>query len=305
MATDFCIKGNIAIITGAADGIGKGVCYKFAKEGCHLALVDINSKKLNKVSNDLKSLYPSLNIHGFICDVSNEKSIHELVNKIKHSFNTDRIQILFNNAGIWYDEILYGDINTLRKTMDINVWSMIYTTKAFKQMLLQNEYNKQCYIINTGSMASIISGRSMYGVTKHATIALSEAISNEFRKYHPKSNILVSTLTPQYVSTNLPENSKKQHQQTPNGLIKEVNSKMFEITAIDIYKCADIVYEAMKNKQTVIPTNREFYEAAIKDRMSSLLECKPDFRINFRKSLDNVLAKYYIKHYKHLLPSKL
>eukprot|EP01084_Bolivina_argentea_P201393 344254_1 len=154
--TDFNIKGYIAVVTGAADGIGKGICHKFAKEGCNVALVDINGTKLNEVVNTLKSLHPTLNIAGFECDLSNEKQVYELVNKIQNTFNTNTIQILFNNAGIYYTELLDGDIQKLRKTMDINFWSMVYTTKAFKSMLIKNKKSKQCFIINTGSMASLM-----------------------------------------------------------------------------------------------------------------------------------------------------
>eukprot|EP01084_Bolivina_argentea_P260245 439431_1 len=296
MPSPLSISGYLAVITGAADGIGKGVCYKFANEGCNLALVDINADKLNEVCKELKSLHPSLKINAFQCDVSNANEINDLVQKIKTTFDTNSIQILFNNAGIFYEEILNGNIDKMRKLMDVNLWGMIYSIKAFKSMLLNNKRNKKCFILNTGSMASVLTGSSMYSVSKHAVIALSETISNEFQKYYPKSNILISTLTPLFVKTNLTDNSAKifsSYDLKSNDKELELSPeilKFLEMTGIDIEECAQIVFEAMENKQTVIPTNIEFHEAAIKDRMKSLLLYKPNLFANWVKQYQHLFS---------------
>ena len=143
---------HLAVVTGAGDGIGKAIAIKLAKEGCNIALVDINGKKVKSVESDLKSSYLSQTFHSFICDASSESDIQRLVQSVQTSFNTDSIQLLFNNVGIAEitNTVLMGDMSKLKRTMDINVWSMIYGTRAFLPLLLKNPKTKQCYIINTG-----------------------------------------------------------------------------------------------------------------------------------------------------------
>ena len=151
-AIEIDLYGDLAVVTGAADGIGKSIAIKLATEGCNVALVDINGAKVKSVTSNLKSLFPSQKFESFICDASNESDIKSLVQSVKTAFNTKSIQLLFNNVGISAvtNTVLSGDINALKKVMDINLWSMIYGTRAFLPLLLKNPTSKQCYIINTG-----------------------------------------------------------------------------------------------------------------------------------------------------------
>ena len=153
-SNDIDLYGDLAVVTGAGDGIGKSIAIKLATEGCNIALVDINKEKVASVTSNLKSLFPSQKFESFVCDASNESDIKSLVNSIQTAFNTKSIQLLFNNVGISAvtNTVLSGDINALKKVMDINVWSMIYGTRAFLPLLLKNPKTKQCYIINTGSI---------------------------------------------------------------------------------------------------------------------------------------------------------
>eukprot|EP01084_Bolivina_argentea_P069675 126722_1 len=304
----FSIRGKIAVITGAGDGIGKAIAIKFASEGCSLALIDINSVKINSVCNSLQSLFPTLTIKPFICDMSNEQKVYELVNSIQSTFNTNAIQILVNNVGIagTGSTVINGNIRNLKKMMDINLWSMIYGTRAFKKMLISNSKDNKCYIINTGSIASIETGFSMYSITKHAVIAFSETIMEEFKRGYPKLNILISTLVPGFIDTNLTKSSAKQlgfNDKQINGLQKVFQQtkqgKMIKMTRInDPMIVANLTFEAMKQNKTVIPTHFDWHEAVIKDRMNALLTGKKDNKSLMRKAVRKRMANYKQKQSK-------
>ena len=154
--SSFTVKGQLAVITGAADGIGKAIAIKLGFEGCNLALVDIRKEKVDQVAESIQSLFPSITVHSFECDVTNLAAMQVLVEDIKAAFSTKCIQLLFNNVGVGgLGSTLYGDINKLRKEFDINLWSMVYGIRSFLPMLLANDIRQQCFVVNTGSIASL------------------------------------------------------------------------------------------------------------------------------------------------------
>eukprot|EP01084_Bolivina_argentea_P273580 466054_1 len=294
------LSDNIAVITGAGDGIGKAIALKLASKTCNIALVDINKDKLTAVTQHLRSLYPSQTFHSFICDVSNESEVKKLVNAVKSSFNTSKIQLLFNNVGIssLTTVVLSSDTNLLKKLMNVNLWSMIYCTRAFLPLLTANPPSKQCYIVNTGSIASLETGFSMYSITKHSVIAFSETIREELKRLYRKQNILVSTLVPGFVNTNIRQMSskildveKEWNEFIETDLWKNKKGKMVHMTKINVDRVADLVYElGIKQKKCVIPTHFEWHEAVIKDRMNALLNCEKDKKLNMRKAVRQSMA---------------
>ena len=119
--------GKLAVITGGGDGIGKAIAVKLAQSDCHLALVDIRDT-VHDVAANLRSLFPSISVHSFVCDMTNEEAIKSLVDDIKSSFKTESIQMLFNNVGIAGNgATLYRNMHRLKTEMDCNLWSMYYT----------------------------------------------------------------------------------------------------------------------------------------------------------------------------------
>eukprot|EP01084_Bolivina_argentea_P220551 373766_1 len=296
--SEFSVSGQLAVITGAGDGIGKAIAIKLGFEGCNVALVDIRGDKVNEVATNIQSLFPSIKVYAYQCDVTNINAIQKLVQKIKTSFNTKTIQLLFNNVGIGgIGSTLYGDIIKLRREFDVNLWSMVYGTRLFLPMLLANDPKQQCFIINTGSIASIESGFSWYSVSKHAVIAFSETVREELKRMHPKYNIFVSTLVPAFVNTNIRKNSAMQlgdsekWDKFSKAWEKSKQGQMVKLSEINVNVVADIVYEALKNKKAVIPTHLDWHEAVIKDRMNGLLNCEKDKKSNMRKAVKNRIVK--------------
>ena len=128
----------------------------------------------------------------------------------------------------------------------------------------------------------------MYSITKHAVIAFSETIREELKRYYQRKNILVSTLVPGFVDTNIMKTSseilgeEKQWKVMSNSsMFKNNLGKMIENANISGERVADFVYEMeIKQKKCVIPTDFEWYEAATKDRFNALLNCEADNKVN-------------------------
>eukprot|EP01084_Bolivina_argentea_P282532 483633_1 len=298
--SDFTVSGQLAVITGGADGIGKAIAIKLAMEGCNVAIIDINKNKLNETVTALKVLFPTIKIYGFECDMTDENAVKSLTYKIKSSFNTSTIQLLFNNIGMseLSHTILYGNIDKLKLVMNVNLWSMIYSTRTFLPLILANDLNQQCYIMNTGSIASVQEGFNWYAVTKHAVIVFSETIREELKRFHPKkyNQICVSTLVPAFVNTNIRKNSESLLGMSPSKNRtdqQKKHNKMIQMTRIDnVNEVGNIVYEALRSKKIVIPTHPNWHQAVVKDRMNALLNCKQNTKANMRRAVRARMAKY-------------
>ena len=137
----------------------------------------------------------------------------------------------------------------------------------------------------------------MYSITKHAVIAFSETIREELKRYHNRKNILVSTLVPGFVDTNIRNTSsnalgmkKEWDTFVETDIWKNKTGKMIMNTQIDVHKVANLVYElGIKQKKCVIPTHFKCM-AVIKDRMDALLNCESDKKLNMRKAIRRSMA---------------
>eukprot|EP01084_Bolivina_argentea_P179074 309457_1 len=145
------LLGQLAVVTGASSGVGKGIVEKCTTLGCNVAMIDIDEESLKQFEYEMTTKYPSLKIIAFSGDVSDYTTLKHIVNDIKTQFNTNSIQLLFNNVGIsCMGDILYSkygnsndiDLKRLKKTMDCNIWAMIYLTRLCLPLLLNNNSNQ-------------------------------------------------------------------------------------------------------------------------------------------------------------------
>ena len=314
-------KGYLAVITGGASGIGKAIAKQCCEEGINIAVVDINDAALQSTKKELSLKYPNLQIESFLCDCTNYDAISKLVTSIEQRFKRDSIEILFNNIGVAAlgASITQGDLRLLHKTMNINVWSIVYLTQLFLPLLKKsaiNNPNNNCYIVNTGSVASIQTADSFYGVTKHAVLALSETFERELQYYFKKEmknknkNIFVCCLCPGFVWSNLLETSQKAMKSAKEEFdistdprknkksmktSSNANPQLFSKWAKDADFVAKVLFKGLKEKKFIVYPHFEWTEAVVKDRMESLMEGK----VNRFKRLARVMK------YENKVESKL
>lgn len=202
------MKKNTAVITGAAQGIGKALAHECAQRGMQLALADIQSAALEKTIHELKASYPECEIIGILTDVSNQDSVQQLAARSISHFG--RIDYLINNAGISgpLGPIWTLDPNALQKTLSINLFGTWHGIRAFVPHLLQQ--TTPSHIINMASMLGLCSCSKFapYIVSKHAVVALSEVLYHDLKAIAP--HIQVSVVCPSFVSTNLIEKPSDQ-----------------------------------------------------------------------------------------------
>ena len=186
-------ENKIALITGAAVGIGRATAILLAEKGASLVLVDIDERKLEDLKSELSAYTDK--ILAFAVDVSDESAVYEAVDKATAEFG--RIDILVNNAALWRGQSSFIDTPTAtwRKFIDVNIMGVVYFTRAVLPSMLENKWGR---VINVASVAGVYGNANMahYSATKGAVIAFTKALAKEVTD----KGVLVNCVSPGSVS---------------------------------------------------------------------------------------------------------
>lgn len=202
------LSDRVAVITGAASGIGAACARAFAAKGALVAVVDRNADGAVAVADEVKGIAVG-------CDVSDESSVGAMVREVEDRLGP--IDILFNNAGVATGgDILAVDPSVWDEQWGINVMAHVYAIRAVLPGMLERGDG---YIVHTASMAGILTthGNATYAATKHAVVGLAEWMSVS---YHHRG-IRTSLLAPLGVRTPMLGDTASAFATTAAGPIKE------------------------------------------------------------------------------------
>lgn len=189
----FSLKGKIALVTGASYGIGFAIASAYANLGATIVFNDINEELVNK---GLKAYEEAgIKAHGYVCDVTNEDAVNELIKKIEKEVGV--IDILVNNAGIIKRiPMIEMTAKEFRQVIDIDLNGPFIMAKAVIPSMIKKGHGK---IINICSMMSEL-GRetvSAYAAAKGGLKMLTKNIASEYGEY----NIQCNGIGPGYIAT--------------------------------------------------------------------------------------------------------
>lgn len=191
---------TVAVVTGAASGIGRSLAIRLAAEGAQLAIADVNAAELNETAR--LATKPGVKITAHLVDVSDRERMQAFVKEVLAEHG--RAHLVINNAGValggTVEELAIEDIEWL---MSINFWGVIYGTKMFLPILRQQS---QGHIVNISSVFGIIGppGQSAYVASKFAVRGFTESLRHELKG----SNVTVSCVHPGGIRTNIARNAK-------------------------------------------------------------------------------------------------
>jgi NAD(P)-dependent dehydrogenase (short-subunit alcohol dehydrogenase family) len=210
---------KVAVITGAASGIGLALSLVCLQRGFAVVMMDKDRVKLTHEASRLTAQYPD-HIFCAPCDVTKPMEIEELLVAIDKKFG--RVDWIFNNAGIIGNLAPVWDLKPehIHQVMDVNLYGMIHMIRVFMPYLIKQ--NNKAHIINMASLYALSSGSQMsaYSMSKHAVLALSESLHFDIQRLgYP---VDISIVFPSFTDTSLLSNPSEvdtAFQNTLNSLL--------------------------------------------------------------------------------------
>lgn len=233
-------KNSVAVITGAASGIGRALAVRFAEEKiAGIAICDVNEKGLNETAEMVEKLGVAVSKH--IIDTSKLEQIEKLKDEVleKHG----RATHLINNAGVGlmgtFEQISLEDFEWL---MGINFWGVIYGCKVFLPVLKQQE---SAHIVNISSVFGIVAPpeQTAYCSSKFAVRGFTESLRHELER----TNVRVSSVHPGGIKTNIARNSRV-GKDTPESYKKQGVEFFDKVAQTTPEKAAETILNGIKSE---------------------------------------------------------
>jgi len=233
-------RDSVAVITGAASGIGQALAVRMAKEGiAGIAISDVNEVGLRETAAAAGSFGVPVSTHVF--DVANLEAVKQFSEEVlaKHG----RVTHLINNAGVGvigtFEHISLEDFEWL---MGINFWGVVYCTKVFLPTLLSQ---KSAHVVNISSVFGLIapSEQTAYCSSKFAVRGFTESLRHELSE----TNVAVSCVHPGGIKTNIVRNSRV-GSDTPDEW-KQQGVKFFDkVAKTSAEEAAEAIIQGIKDK---------------------------------------------------------
>src|ERR1700750_141981 len=205
--------GKFAVITGGGTGMGRELARQLVAEGCNVAMCDVSAEAMAETRRlcEVEKLPQGLRVTTHIADVSIEDQLIRFRDELAEQQATDRIHLLFNNAGIGGGGSLFTNTREQwEKTFNI-CWGGVYLgVRTFLPMLMKAD---EGHIVNTSSVngfcasVALRASHAAYSSAKFAVKGVTEALMNDLRLNAP--HIKCSVVMPGHIGTSIVSNSRK------------------------------------------------------------------------------------------------
>ncbi len=221
------LKGRVAIVTGASQGIGEAIALMLAEDQATVILVDIQKDKLDEVAEKIKVLGGSA--FGYSADVSQSDQVSELVERVLQDHQ--KIDHLVNNAGITRDGLLLRlKEQDWDSVIAVNLKGVFNFSKAVIRNMISNRFGR---IVNISSVVGLMgnAGQTNYSASKAGVIGFTKSLAREVAA----RGITVNAIAPGYIATAMTED-----------LPEAVKSTFVEIIPMKRFGSPDEVAQVVK-----------------------------------------------------------
>ncbi len=254
-------KERVAVITGAASGIGRALAERCAHEKMRVVLADIEEHALARTRQELQNR--GATVLAVQTDVSKESDVQVLADKTQNAFGG--VHLLFNNAGVGAGSTIWESTGAdWEWVIRVNLWGVIHGIRMFvPRMLAQND---EGHIVNTASISGLLPYHpsAPYQVTKHAVVGLSEHLYHSLAQQ--QARIHVSVACPGWVKTNIMDSDRNRPPElqndadesiTPQQAAVEEQMRQAAQAGISPAQVADAVFQAIRDERFYVLTHPE------------------------------------------------
>jgi NAD(P)-dependent dehydrogenase (short-subunit alcohol dehydrogenase family) len=273
-------RDKVAVVTGAASGMGRAFAERFAREGMRVVLADVEQTALQRAVDELRAA--GHEARGVVTDVSKPESVENLASEALAAFG--KIHVVCNNAGVnggrGHTRSILSDPPTIWEASiqdwqwisGVNYFGVAYGIRTFVPIMLRQ--NEAGHVVNTASMAGITPGGNVYGATKHAVVSMSESLYRDLRRRG--SPIGVTCLCPTLVASNFyrAERNRPSNLSDDAGALSDADvdrmrdafSRGFPPTEV-----AERVLRAIRDNQLYLVVGRPADDERIRERSENIL----------------------------------
>jgi NAD(P)-dependent dehydrogenase (short-subunit alcohol dehydrogenase family) len=265
-------RDRVAVVTGAASGIGRGLAGRFAAEGMKLVLADVEEDALRQAEAEFRE--KGVDVLGVRTDVSKSEDIEKLAQETLDAFGA--VHVLCNNAGVVSSfSLVDSSLKDWEWVMGVNLWGVIHGVRVSLPIMMKQD--TEAHIVNTASLAGVMGGGGIYGVTKQGVVALTESLYHELAS--AGSKVKVSVLCPGWVNTQIIEADRNRPDELKNAAEPPIDPQRaamremvrnFLKTGQSPAEIADKVFEAITEERLYILTHPEM-NGIISTRMENIL----------------------------------
>ncbi len=270
---------KVAVVTGAASGIGRALAEHLAGQGCRLVLADVNEEGLAELESALTARGTECLVASL--DVSDGAAVAALADRVVQHFGT--VNLLFNNAGVTLiDSVEHMSYQDAEWLMSINFWGVVYCTKAFLPAM---KASGDAHIVNVSSLFGLCAAplQSAYSASKFAVRGFTEALDMELEG----TGVHVSCVHPGGIKTAITQNSRIGSYR--GDMTKDEVNREFEKLAKTTPASAaqQIMKGVMRRKRRILVGS----DARIADWIVRLLPARYERLLGFKRGLDSGILR--------------
>lgn len=224
------LEGKVAVVTGAASGIGLGMTEAFASRGMKVAMADVEREALEREADRLTRA--NFEVAPFVVDVSSYDAVERLADAAEARFG--KLHVACNNAGVsgggGARPIWAQSQNDWDWVMGVNFWGVVNGVRAFTPRIIA--HGEEGHVVNTASILGLTTGAgSIYGVSKHAVARLTEGLFHDLKAAN--ANVGVTLLCPGMIATNIITSARNRPQDLTDAADLPDKERRAAIAAMD------------------------------------------------------------------------
>jgi len=262
------LAGRVAVVTGAASGIGRGMARAFAREGMRVVLADIEPSALELVRAELAAT--GAEALAVPSDVSKAESVEALAERAYQRFGA--VHVLCNNAGVFSSGVTWEQtLEDWRWVLGVNLWGVVHGIRSFVPRMIAS--GEPGHVVSTASGAGLVSlaGTAGYNVSKHAVVTLSETMAQELAARG--AAIRVSVLCPGPINTCITRSDRNRPSELGTSRDTRTDEKLREMLehGMDPDQVGRIVVESIRCDRFYILTHEDL-RTGVERRMRVILD---------------------------------
>jgi NAD(P)-dependent dehydrogenase (short-subunit alcohol dehydrogenase family)/pimeloyl-ACP methyl ester carboxylesterase len=257
--------GKLVLITGAGSGIGRAAALAFAAEGADVLATDIDETSAKETARLCRQ--HDVDAHPYPLDVTDAAAVRALALRVRAEQGVP--DIVLANAGIGVaGPFLDTDEADWRRVLDVNLWGVIHTLRAFADLLVERDRGGHLVVTASASAYTPWPALTAYATTKAAVLSLAQSLRTELA---PRG-IGVSAICPGFVATNITRTTRFVGQDPEaEQRSRELTTRAYERRNFGPERVAPAILDAVEHNRAVVPVTLEGRLAAIGARLSPAL----------------------------------